>query len=64
MVLQAWRISKLGVEVSSKNRDDLAELMDKIFSSKGGAEIGKQRIIELVHEIVSKIIMWIRGRRQ
>lgn len=70
VVLQAWRISKLGLEVSSKNPDvvankiSLAELMDKNFSSKGEAEIGKQRVIELVNEIVSKIIMLIRGRRQ
>lgn len=70
VVLQARRIYKLGVEVSSKNRDvvankiSLAELMDKNFSSKGEAEIGKKRIIELEHEIVSKIIMLIRGKRQ
>lgn len=69
MVLQARRISKLGVGVSSKNRNvvanksSLAELMDKNFSFKGEDEIGKQRIIELVHEIVSRIMMLIRGRR-
>lgn len=53
VVLQARRISKLGVGVSSKNwavmanKISLAELMEKKFSSKGEDEFGKQRIIEL-----------------